>query len=887
MQCAKVVVIIYHSCICEGSEGIKEVSEKQSIAGSSADIAGRFGNSEKIVRAMSFAKEVNTKLNDQTPPSASPSSSPETRASTVASLAEALSVFDKYSPKQENKEEKGEPNAFSLDGLASSLQEMSKSTTTLTTQKNYISPADGFCAAVSLNDGRVIYTTSSITSILGYPNDSWEGRSFLDFIRPKDRLAFSNKITQGVIMPYQKHLKEGGSIARPPPTAPMDTDNHQKVGEVIGPSTKFYSRLRKYNGLQRQQFAVRKQTVEYAHFSLVVYFKQIDTYASAQSPSKWDENNCKGSMMPSSGSSATSGQGLNSVCIVINAVPLRSAYNEANDNGPFPKPTFVTTHLASYKYSMVEENAIPYLGYLPQDIENSDIFSYYHPQDLDYLKEVYNTIVLQQGKPFQSRPYRFKVQNGGYILLETESSCFINPWSKLLEFVTGTHTVLQGPPIADVFYPLPEESDAGETEPATHTLLEEPHGVIQVIDRSTDTVTTKEIKSIQGASRLLLTEATRQPSTSAVPDSFDGLGDNERGKLSSRRECFPVDLDKIDPLSPTGRRRKEITLFMGSLLEEMAKPETSQGRHLAASYEGALEKSENPKIFSMFETQEGNEMAVADSSRRRRLATSHGSMLKRSEKRSIIGMLEKAERNPKTPHEFSIYDSPPSYTQLNYKDNLSRFFSSQPKTVSSDVSGRADSNGSGGTTPTNSNNEGLSPREHGIGRRGDGARVTNTPPFSGDSGDNGGTSDGVSAIYNIRHKRLHSHPHSHEKRSSKGSKSHSSVSGDGSIASGVGGFGVRGDSTGNYTTPFLTEEVLRGHNCGQERMMIQHYKDAKKQEKNRAKAAGTKALLKGISKEGEYVQPHQGGGYTSCAATVVSQDKNVEIKGHRHSILRC
>ena len=56
-QCTKVLVIRCLFRICKGSEGIKEVSEKQSIAGSCADIAGRFGNSEKIVRAMSFSKE--------------------------------------------------------------------------------------------------------------------------------------------------------------------------------------------------------------------------------------------------------------------------------------------------------------------------------------------------------------------------------------------------------------------------------------------------------------------------------------------------------------------------------------------------------------------------------------------------------------------------------------------------------------------------------------------------------------------------------------------------------------------------------------------------------------------------------------------------------------
>jgi len=49
-----------------------------------------------------------------------------------------------------------------------------------------------------------------------------------------------------------------------------------------------------------------------------------------------------------------------------------------------------------------------------------------------------------QGKPFRSQPYRFKARNGCYVLLETDWSCFINPWSKKLEFVIGKHTVLKG-----------------------------------------------------------------------------------------------------------------------------------------------------------------------------------------------------------------------------------------------------------------------------------------------------------------------------------------------------------------------------------------------------------------------------------------------------------
>ena len=43
----------------------------------------------------------------------------------------------------------------------------------------------GFCVAVSLDDTKIIQTTDSLTTILGYPEDMWIGRNFTDFIHEK------------------------------------------------------------------------------------------------------------------------------------------------------------------------------------------------------------------------------------------------------------------------------------------------------------------------------------------------------------------------------------------------------------------------------------------------------------------------------------------------------------------------------------------------------------------------------------------------------------------------------------------------------------------------------------------------------------------------------
>lgn len=108
-------------------------------------------------------------------------------------------------------------------------------------------------------------------------------------------------------------------------------------------------------------------------------------------------------------------------------------------------------------------------------MEGSDMFNFYHPADLLYLKESYQNIMAEQGKPFKSRPYRFKVKNGCYITMETVFSCFINPWSKKLEFVDAKHVILKGPSNRDVFAEPGETMEPPNTGISSTTPAEQPN----------------------------------------------------------------------------------------------------------------------------------------------------------------------------------------------------------------------------------------------------------------------------------------------------------------------------------------------------------------------------------------------------------------------------
>lgn len=52
---------------------------------------------------------------------------------------------------------------------------------------------------------------------------------------------------------------------------------------------------------------------------------------------------------------------------------------------------FGLRHAANCLFSEVDMSSVPYLGHLPQDLLGTSALDYYHPSDLQELKNVYNS----------------------------------------------------------------------------------------------------------------------------------------------------------------------------------------------------------------------------------------------------------------------------------------------------------------------------------------------------------------------------------------------------------------------------------------------------------------------------------------------------------------
>ncbi|KAM7349376.1 period circadian regulator isoform 1-T1 [Cochliomyia hominivorax] len=396
---------------------------------------------------------------------------------------------------------------------------------------------DSFCCVISMHDGIVLYTTPSITDVLGFPRDMWLGRSFIDFVHTKDRATFASQITTGI------------PIAESRSSMPKDA------------RSTFCVMLRRYRGLKSGGYGVIGRSVNYEPFRLGLTFREAPEEARSDN------------YLPS---------GTN-MLLVICATPIKSAYKVSDELLSHKSAKFTIRHTATGIISHVDSAAVSALGYLPQDLIGRSILDFYHHEDLIVLKEIYETVMKKgqtAGASFCSKPYRFLIQNGCYVLLETEWTSFVNPWSRKLEFVIGHHRVFQGPKNVNVFEPPPN------TKPKL----------------SEDSQT--RIARIKEDIVKLLAETISRPS------------DTVKQEVS--------------------RRCQALASFMETLMDEVSRTDL---------------KLELPNE---------NELTV-------------------SERDSV--MLGEISPHHDYYDSKSSTETPPSYNQLNYNENLQRFFNSKPVTA--------------------------------------------------------------------------------------------------------------------------------------------------------------------------------------------------------------
>ncbi|XP_043517512.1 period circadian protein isoform X2 [Frieseomelitta varia] len=501
---------------------------------------------------------------------------------------------------------------------------------------------EGFCAVISMHDGLVLYTTPSICTALGYSKDAWIGRSFINYVYPKDKATLADQITKSIVWPQEDRPKG-----------------------INGRRASLFCGLRKFTkAAVHQSNNQHKQARSnlYLPFHLTLSFRDFRDHATEQQHK--------------------------AMFLVVTAQPVHSAYKVPEET--IISSVFTTRHTATCYLTHVDPDVVQYFGYLPQDMVGRSLFDFYHPEDLPFIKDIYETVIKLEGATFRSKPYRFGVQNGGYVVLETEWSSFINPWTKKLEFVVGQHRVLKGPANPDIFR-VPYVTEYSQLANISEEVL-------------------KEAKIIQGEIRTLLEENIQRKS----------------------------DITELD----VSKRCKDLASFMENLLQETRTP--GFGKDVLAADDRSFSGSRNP------------------------LLQEHDSVM--------LGEI--------SPHH-EYYDSksstetPPSYNQLNYNENIERFFKSKPPVATmygSDEENINSSNEEGGKTSPTVVRKCMSPI-------------------------NGSGASGSGSAENL----------------SSGSNNQTSSASRGNTSNTT--------STESFKPPTLTESLLNRHNEDMEKLMMQKHRE--------------------------------------------------------------
>ncbi|RLU16663.1 hypothetical protein DMN91_010731 [Ooceraea biroi] len=523
---------------------------------------------------------------------------------------------------------------------------------------------EGFCAVISMHDGFVLYTTPSICTALGYLKDAWIGRSFIDYVHPKDKTTLADQITSGIASPQEEWCKG---------------INGRRASLFCG--LRRFTRCNVPNGHH-----VNARSNLYLPFHLTLSFRDFRDRTAEQQPSN------------------------RAMFLMVTAQPVHSAYKVPEET--IISSVFTTRHTATCHLSHVDPDVVQYFGYLPQDMVGRSLFDFYHPEDLPFIKDIYETVIKLDGSSFRSKPYRFTVQNGGYVVLDTEWSSFINPWTKKLEFVVGQHRVLKGPTDPDIF------RVTSDTESSYLASISE-----EVL---------KETKIIQSEIRALLDEDIQRTS----------------------------DITELD----VSKRCKDLASFMETLLQETKALGVGKDESFAP----------DDKSFS-----------------------EHDSVM--------FGEI--------SPHH-EYYDSksstetPLSYNQLNYNENIERFFKSKPPIAT--MYGSDEEN-------VNSSNEGA--RKH--------MSLINSSGASG-SGSAG---------------NLSSSSNNQTSSASRGDASNSNTT----------------TVTESFKPPTLTESLLNRHNEDMEKLIMQKHREFRSSIKNKLKDVRIKTeKTNGADQSSHYVNQGHG-----------------------------
>uniref|UniRef100_A0A8D0B357 Basic helix-loop-helix ARNT like 2 n=1 Tax=Sander lucioperca TaxID=283035 RepID=A0A8D0B357_SANLU len=321
----------------------------------------------------------------------------------------------------------------SLKGSASSFSEANYKPSFLPNEELkhlVLKAADGFLFVVGCDRGKIVFVSESITKILNYSRAELIGQSLFDYIHPKDMGKVKEQLSASELYPRERLIdaKTGLQVQADLPVGAERL--------CSGARRSFFCRM-KYNKIsikvEEKEFQAstskKKESQRYCTVHCTGYMRSWPTshleVDGDGEPDKQDSSYYS--------------------CLV--AVGRIHSHSTPQVNGEVRvKPIeFITRFAMDGKFTFVDQRATTILGYLPQELLGTSCYEYFHQDDLPHLADRHRKVLRSKDK-IETDCYKFRTKFGSFVTLQSQWFSFVNPWTKEVEYIVSTNTVISYDP---------------------------------------------------------------------------------------------------------------------------------------------------------------------------------------------------------------------------------------------------------------------------------------------------------------------------------------------------------------------------------------------------------------------------------------------------------
>ncbi|XP_045889228.1 aryl hydrocarbon receptor nuclear translocator-like 1b [Micropterus dolomieu] len=285
--------------------------------------------------------------------------------------------------------------------------------------------ADGFLFAIDCDRGKILFVSDSVYKILNYSQNDLIGQSLFEYLHPKDIAKVKEQLSSVVTIPQEKiiHAKSGPFLK---------TDiNPSSLRLCSGVRRSFFCRMKCNGNIENEDFpsSCSKNNADHNGFCTI----HSTGYLKGWSPTEvdLDENNEPDNDVL-----------CNLSCLVAVGRLHPHTVSQPVQNHVKVKPMeFVSRHAIDGKFLFVDQRATAILSYLPHELLGTSFYEYIHEDDIAHLAESHRQ-VLQMREKINTNCYKLKIKDGSFITLTSHWFSFMNPWTKEVEYIVATNTVV-------------------------------------------------------------------------------------------------------------------------------------------------------------------------------------------------------------------------------------------------------------------------------------------------------------------------------------------------------------------------------------------------------------------------------------------------------------